>query len=64
KTLCSEAKEFNFKTVCVNPQYVALAAKELKNTDVGVCTVIGFPLGASTSQTKAFETTDAIKNGA
>lgn len=64
KTLCSEAKQFNFKTVCVNPQFVALAAKELKNTEVGVCTVIGFPLGASTSETKAFETQDAIKSGA
>jgi len=64
KTLCSEAKEFQFKTVCVNPQFVSLAAKELSNTKVGVCTVIGFPLGASTSETKVFETIDAIKNGA
>lgn len=64
KTLCSEAKQFNFKTVCINPSFVKLAKSELANSPVGICTVIGFPLGASTSQTKAFETTDAIKNGA
>ncbi len=62
--LCKEAKEFDFMSVCINPDFVALAAQELKGTDVAVCTVIGFPLGANTQATKVFETTDAIKNGA
>lgn len=64
KKLCSEALENNFASVCVNPCNVALAAKELKGSNVKVCTVIGFPLGASTSKVKSFETEDAIKNGA
>ncbi len=62
--LCKEAKEYGFFSVCVNPAFVELAAKELKESDVAVCTVIGFPLGASTSETKAFETKDAIEKGA
>ena len=62
--LCQEAIEYNFSSVCVNPTWVKLASQELANTDVDVCTVIGFPLGASTSETKVFETEDAIKNGA
>jgi deoxyribose-phosphate aldolase len=62
--LCKEARENNFASVCVNPAYVSLAAKLLKNSDVKVCTVIGFPLGASTSIVKAFETKNAIENGA
>ena len=62
--LCAEAKTYHFASVCVNPCYVALAAKELKGTDVKVCTVVGFPLGANTSAVKAFETQDAIQNGA
>ncbi|MGM0897117.1 MAG: deoxyribose-phosphate aldolase [Bacillota bacterium] len=62
--LCKEAAEYNFASVCVNPAWVSLAAKELDNSEVKVCTVIGFPLGASTSETKAFETSDAIKKGA
>lgn len=62
--LCKEAAEYNFASVCVNPAWVSLAAKELGNSEVKVCTVIGFPLGASTSETKAFETSDAIKKGA
>lgn len=62
--LCKEAAEFNFASVCVNPAWVEAAAAELKDSTVKVCTVIGFPLGASTSETKAFETTDAIKKGA
>ncbi len=63
-TLCGEAKEYNFYSVCVNPTWVETAAKELKGSSVDVCTVIGFPLGATTSKVKAFETTNAIENGA
>lgn len=62
--LCSEAKQYDFMSVCVNPVNVALAKKELEGSDVKVCTVIGFPLGANTTATKVFETKDAIKNGA
>lgn len=62
--LCAEAAEFEFASVCVNPSWVETAAAELKDSKVKVCTVIGFPLGASTSETKAFETQDAISNGA
>ncbi len=64
KKLCQEAKEYNFKSVCVNPSQVAYAKELLIGSDVLVCTVIGFPLGANTSSVKAFETEDAIKNGA
>ncbi|MGT2911840.1 deoxyribose-phosphate aldolase [Streptococcus cameli] len=64
RVILEEAKEFDFASVCVNPIWVSLAAQELKDTDVKVCTVIGFPLGASTSAVKAFETKDAIENGA
>lgn len=64
KKLCQEAEQYCFMSVCVNPWYVALAAQELKNSDVKVCTVIGFPLGAATPTLKAAETTDAIANGA
>ena len=62
--LCNDAKTYDFKSVCVNPCYVALASKELKGSDVLVCTVIGFPLGANTIETKVFETLDAVNNGA
>lgn len=62
--LCLEAKENHFASVCVNPGYVPLCAKLLSGTDVAVCTVIGFPLGANTPATKAFETRDAIAHGA
>ncbi|HPF88063.1 MAG TPA: deoxyribose-phosphate aldolase [Candidatus Limiplasma sp.] len=62
--LCDEAAEYHFASVCVNPAYVPQAAKRLKGTGVEVCTVIGFPLGANTSAVKAFETKDAIANGA
>ncbi|WP_146551280.1 deoxyribose-phosphate aldolase [Rummeliibacillus sp. SL167] len=62
--ICAEAKEYGFASVCVNPTWVSLAAAELKEVASKVCTVIGFPLGASTSATKAFETKDAIANGA
>lgn len=63
-TLCEEAKQYTFASVCVNPTWVKAASELLNGTEVKVCTVIGFPLGASTSATKAFETEDAIKNGA
>jgi len=64
KQLCEEALEYQFASVCVNPIYVPLATKLLEESSVKVCTVIGFPLGASTTETKAFETKNAIKNGA
>lgn len=62
--LCNEAKQYNFFSVCVNPYFVNLAKKCLENTNVKVCTVIGFPLGQNTIETKVFETENAIKNGA
>ncbi|RNF41013.1 deoxyribose-phosphate aldolase [Planococcus salinus] len=62
--LCKEAAQYEFASVCVNPAWVETAASELQDSKVKVCTVIGFPLGASTSETKAFETTDAISKGA
>lgn len=62
--LCEEAKEYDFKSVCVNPVNVALAKKALEGSDVLVCTVVGFPLGANTKEIKTLETLDAIKNGA
>lgn len=62
--IIEEAKAKHFYSVCINPTWVSLAAKELAGTDIQVCTVIGFPLGANTSATKAFETKDAISNGA
>ena len=62
--LCEEAKKYDFASVCVNPTHIALCSKALQGSDVKVCTVIGFPLGANTSACKAFETKDAILNGA
>ncbi len=62
--LCEEAKEYGFASVCVNPAWVGVAAEQLEGCDVKVCTVIGFPLGATTTAVKQFETVDAIKNGA
>ncbi len=62
--LIAEAAEHQFASVCVNPTWVAYAANTLKGTGVKVCTVIGFPLGANTSNVKAFETKDAVANGA
>ncbi len=64
KKLCEEARKYEFASVCVNPIFVPLASRLLTNTSVKVTTVIGFPLGANTSETKAFETRNAIKNGA
>lgn len=60
----AEAKKYNTASICVNPYWVELAAKELKGTTVEVCTVIGFPLGANTTATKVFEVNDAIDKGA
>ncbi len=62
--LTKEAKQYQFASVCVNPGWVSYAAEQLQGSGVDICTVIGFPLGASTSETKAFETTDAIAKGA
>ena len=62
--LCDEAKKYQFKSVCVNPFFVKLAKKILKDSNVLICTVIGFPLGASTTETKINEALDAIKNKA
>lgn len=64
EVLCQEAAKYEFASVCVNPTWVAFAAEQLKDSPVKVCTVIGFPLGASTADTKAFETKDAIAKGA
>ncbi|MDG5470859.1 deoxyribose-phosphate aldolase [Jeotgalibacillus sp. ET6] len=62
--LCEEASEYGFMSVCVNPSWVRLSSEILHKTDVKVCTVIGFPLGASATETKAFETKQAIEDGA
>ncbi len=64
KTLCEEAKEYKFAAVCVNPTHIEYCKELLKDSDVKVATVIGFPLGANTKETKAFETLDAINKGA
>jgi deoxyribose-phosphate aldolase len=62
--ICKEALQYNFASVCINPCNVEFAAKLLKGSEVKVCTVIGFPLGANTTATKVFETKDAIEKGA
>ena len=62
--LCDEAKQFDFMSVCVNPAYVPLAAKCLEDSDVKVCTVIGFPLGMNLTKTKVAEAVLAVKQGA
>ncbi len=64
ETLCAEAKEHGFASVCVNPTWVKLASELLAGSDVLVCTVIGFPLGANTPEVKAFEAGNAIASGA
>ncbi|MBE6883863.1 MAG: deoxyribose-phosphate aldolase [Ruminococcaceae bacterium] len=61
--LCAQAKQYNFASVCINPCYVSLAAKLLEGTDVNICTVIGFPLGANTTHIKAAETEQAYYDG-
>ncbi len=64
KTLCGEARKYGFFSVCVNPYWVPFCKKQLQGSGVKVCTVIGFPLGANTTQTKVFEAKDALQNGA
>ncbi|MFP5379872.1 MAG: deoxyribose-phosphate aldolase, partial [Vicinamibacteria bacterium] len=64
EALCREAAEYRFATVCINPSWVALGARLLRDTGVGVCTVVGFPLGATTSDVKAYETRRVIFDGA
>ena len=62
--LCKEAAEYKFKAVCVNPSHIELCKKLLKDTEVKVATVVGFPLGANTTETKVFETKDSVLKGA
>ena len=62
--LCGEAKKYSFASVCINPSYVPTCAKLLLDTPVKVCTVIGFPLGANSTPTKAFEAEHALRDGA
>ena len=64
RALCAEAREFNFRSVCVNPTWVPLAAQLLRGSDVLTCTVVGFPLGANEPAIKAMEARRAIRNGA
>jgi deoxyribose-phosphate aldolase len=64
RQLCKEAAEHHFASVCVNPHWVPLCAELLRGTDVLVCTVVGFPLGATTTGTKVYEATEACRNGA
>ena len=64
KKICDEAKEYKFKSVCVNSCYTKFASDELKDSGVLVCTVVGFPLGTMDSKAKAFETARAIELGA
>lgn len=64
KKFCREAKEFGFASVCVNACNAAIVSKELEGSGVSTCVVVGFPLGATTKEAKAFETKQAIENGA
>jgi len=64
ETLCGEAKEFGFASVCVNPTWVATCARLVRGSSVAVCSVVGFPLGATTADTKQYETRRAIFDGA
>ncbi|ONN27820.1 deoxyribose-phosphate aldolase [Thermosipho affectus] len=64
KKLCDEAKEYNFRGVCVNPSFVPLVSAQLKGTDVKVVTVVGFPLGATSIKSKAYEAKIAAEEGA
>ena len=63
-SLCATAKELGAASVCINPRFVALAAESLRDSGVMVCTVVGFPLGSMTSAAKAFETAQAVADGA
>ena len=62
--LCREAREFGFASVCVNPCWIRTCRDELRQTQILICTVVGFPLGATTTETKAFETGKAVEDGA
>ncbi len=62
--LCGEAREYSFASVCVNPSFVPVCASLLADTEVNVCTVVGFPLGATSTEAKAAETVQAIRDGA
>jgi deoxyribose-phosphate aldolase len=64
KKICEEAKKYNFASVCINPCYVELAVKKLSGSDVMTCTVIGFPLGAETTESKASAAKKAVETGA
>lgn len=64
KKICDEAKEYEFKSVCVNSSYVKYVSEQLKGSGVLTCSVVGFPLGAMPSEAKSYETALAIKNGA
>ncbi|MBP3892175.1 MAG: deoxyribose-phosphate aldolase [Solobacterium sp.] len=64
RALCKEAVEYDFKTVCINPCWLEVAKEELQGSDVVPCVVIGFPLGAMTTEAKVFEAKDAIEKGA
>lgn len=63
KSLCKEAILYGFYSVCVNPNYIKLCKNQLKNTDIKICSVVGFPLGANHIKTKCFEVKQAIKDG-
>jgi deoxyribose-phosphate aldolase len=62
--LCGEAREYGFATVCVNPAWVATASRAVRDSGVGVCAVVGFPLGATPADVKQYETRRAISDGA
>jgi deoxyribose-phosphate aldolase len=62
--LCREARDYNFASVCVNPYWVPLAASQLGGSEVKICTVVGFPLGATSTEAKVAETEDALRAGA
>ncbi len=64
RKICVEAREYHFASVCVNPHWVDVCAAELRGSSVAVCTVVGFPLGATTTATKAFEAAEAVRRGA
>lgn len=64
RKICAEAKAYHFASVCVNPSRIKLVAEELEGTDVLPCCVVGFPLGATPSESKAAETAVAVRNGA
>ena len=63
RILCEEAKTYGFASVCINPYWVSYAKQLLQDTDVAICTVVGFPLGATPACVKAYETSQAIEDG-